>query len=132
MVKRFTSWICRNLHNSRGTGIIYQHGHIVLKLLKVRRVIILKGLIKNNVSASPSSFTLSSSTLSPSLTASRSSSTMVIRASSWRSNNLGLCQDQFSSTILLGGPGLQGTNEEVSPDTSRCWLVQTIKSGSYG
>jgi len=30
------------------------------------------------------------------------------------------CQDRFSSTILLGGPGLQGTNEEVSPDTSRC------------
>jgi len=30
------------------------------------------------------------------------------------------CQDQFSSTILLEGPGLQGTNEEVSPDTSRC------------
>jgi len=27
---------------------------------------------------------------------------------------------------------MQGTNEEVSPDTSRCWLVQTIKSGSYG
>jgi len=23
------------------------------------------------------------------------------------------CQDQFSSTISLGGPGLQGTNEEV-------------------
>jgi len=32
----------------------------------------------------------------------------------------GGCQDRFSSTILLGGPGLQGTNEEVSPDTSRC------------
>ena len=32
----------------------------------------------------------------------------------------GNCQDRFSSTILLGGPGLQGTNEEVSPDTSRC------------
>jgi len=32
----------------------------------------------------------------------------------------GDCQDQFSSTILLGGPGVQGTNEEVSPDTSRC------------
>jgi len=30
------------------------------------------------------------------------------------------CQDRFSSTILLGGPGMQGTNEEVSPDTSRC------------
>ena len=30
------------------------------------------------------------------------------------------CQDQFSSTILLGGPGMQGTNEEVSPDTSWC------------
>jgi len=30
------------------------------------------------------------------------------------------CHDRFSSTILLGGPGLQGTNEEVSPDTSRC------------
>jgi len=30
------------------------------------------------------------------------------------------CQDWFSSMILLGGPGLQGTNEEVSPDTSRC------------
>jgi len=43
-----------------------------------------------------------------------------------------LCQDRFSSTILLGGPGMQGTNEEVSPDTSRCWLVRTIKSGSYG
>jgi len=42
------------------------------------------------------------------------------------------CQDRFSSTILLGGPGMQGTNEEVSPDTSRCWLVRTIKSGSYG
>jgi len=27
---------------------------------------------------------------------------------------------------------MQGTNEEVSPDTSRCWLVRTIKSGSYG
>ena len=45
---------------------------------------------------------------------------------------LGECQDRFSSTILLGGPGMQGTNEEVSPDTSRCWLVRTIKSGSYG
>jgi len=42
------------------------------------------------------------------------------------------CQDRFSSTILLGGPGMQGTNEEVSPDTSRCWLVRTIKSRSYG
>ena len=42
------------------------------------------------------------------------------------------CQDRFSSTILLGGPGMQGTNEEVSPDTSRCWLVWTIKSRSYG
>jgi len=42
------------------------------------------------------------------------------------------CQDRFSSTILLGGPGMQGTNEEVSPDTSRCWLVRTIKFGSYG
>jgi len=31
-----------------------------------------------------------------------------------------ICQDQFSLTILLGGPGVQGTNEEVSPDTSRC------------
>jgi len=31
-----------------------------------------------------------------------------------------VCQDRFSSTILLGGPGMQGTNEEVSPDTSRC------------
>jgi len=30
------------------------------------------------------------------------------------------CQDWFFSTILLGGPGVQGTNEEVSPDTSRC------------
>jgi len=30
------------------------------------------------------------------------------------------CQDRFSSTILLGSPGMQGTNEEVSPDTSRC------------
>jgi len=30
------------------------------------------------------------------------------------------CQDRFSLTILLGGPGMQGTNEEVSPDTSRC------------
>jgi len=30
------------------------------------------------------------------------------------------CQDRFSSTILLEGPGMQGTNEEVSPDTSRC------------
>jgi len=30
------------------------------------------------------------------------------------------CQDRFSSTILLGGPGMQGTNEEVSPGTSRC------------
>jgi len=30
------------------------------------------------------------------------------------------CQDRFSSTILLEGPGVQGTNEEVSPDTSRC------------
>ena len=30
------------------------------------------------------------------------------------------CQDWNSSTILLGGPGVQGTNEEVSPDTSRC------------
>jgi len=28
-----------------------------------------------------------------------------------------VCQDRFSSTILLGGPGMQGTNEEVSPDT---------------
>jgi len=27
---------------------------------------------------------------------------------------------------------MQGTNEEVSPDTSRCWLVWTIKSRSYG
>jgi len=27
---------------------------------------------------------------------------------------------------------MQGTNEEVSPDTSRCWLVWTIKSGLYG
>jgi len=27
---------------------------------------------------------------------------------------------------------MQGTNEEVSPDTSRCWLVRTIKSRSYG
>jgi len=27
---------------------------------------------------------------------------------------------------------MQGTNEEVSPDTSMCWLVWTIKSGSYG
>jgi len=43
-----------------------------------------------------------------------------------------MCQDRFSSTILLGGPGMQETNEEVSPDTSRCWLVRTIKSGSYG
>ena len=34
--------------------------------------------------------------------------------------SLSLCQDQFSSTILLGGPWMQGTNEEVSPDTSRC------------
>ena len=33
---------------------------------------------------------------------------------------MGLCQGWFSSTILLGGPELQGTNEEVSPDTSRC------------
>jgi len=33
---------------------------------------------------------------------------------------LGSCQDRFSSTILLEGPGVQGTNEEVSPDTSRC------------
>jgi len=33
---------------------------------------------------------------------------------------LGVCEDQFSSTILLEGPGLQGTNEGVSPDTSRC------------
>jgi len=32
----------------------------------------------------------------------------------------GVCQDRFSSTILLEGPGMQGTNEEVSPDTSRC------------
>ena len=32
----------------------------------------------------------------------------------------GICQDRFSPTILLGGPGVQGTNEEVSPDTSRC------------
>ena len=32
----------------------------------------------------------------------------------------GNCQDWFSSTILLGGPGMQGTNEEVNPDTSRC------------
>jgi len=32
----------------------------------------------------------------------------------------GECQDQFSLTILLGGPEVQGTNEEVSPDTSRC------------
>ena len=32
----------------------------------------------------------------------------------------GLCQDRFSSMILLGGPGVQRTNEEVSPDTSRC------------
>jgi len=31
----------------------------------------------------------------------------------------GQCHDRFSLTILLGGPGLQGTNE-VSPDTSRC------------
>jgi len=30
------------------------------------------------------------------------------------------CQDRFSSMILLEGPGMQGTNEEVSPDTSRC------------
>jgi len=30
------------------------------------------------------------------------------------------CQDWFSLMILLGGPGVQGTNEEVSPDTSRC------------
>jgi len=29
-------------------------------------------------------------------------------------------QDQVSLMILLEGPGLQGTNEEVSPDTSRC------------
>ena len=43
-----------------------------------------------------------------------------------------LCQDRFSSTILLGGPGVHGTNEEVSPDTSMCYLVQTVKSGSYG
>jgi len=34
--------------------------------------------------------------------------------------DLHFCQDRFSSTILLGGPGMQGTNEEVSPDTSRC------------
>jgi len=31
-----------------------------------------------------------------------------------------VCHDQFSSTILLEGPGLQETNEEVSPDTSSC------------
>jgi len=41
------------------------------------------------------------------------------------------CQDWFSSMILLGGPGVQGTNEEVSPDTSRCSLVWTVKSRSY-
>jgi len=34
--------------------------------------------------------------------------------------DIGRCQDWFSSTILLGGPEVQGTNEEVSPDTSRC------------
>ena len=34
--------------------------------------------------------------------------------------------------ILLGGPGVQGTNEEVSPDTSMCYLVWRVKSGSYG
>ena len=33
---------------------------------------------------------------------------------------VGSCQDRFSSMILLEGPGMQGTNEEVSPDTSRC------------
>jgi len=27
---------------------------------------------------------------------------------------------------------MQGTNEEVSPDTSRCYLVRRVKSGSYG
>ena len=27
---------------------------------------------------------------------------------------------------------MQGTNEEVSPDTSMCYLVQRVKSGSYG
>ena len=43
-----------------------------------------------------------------------------------------VCQDRFSSMILLGGPGVQGTNEEVSPDTSMCYLVWRVKSGSYG
>jgi len=37
-----------------------------------------------------------------------------------RDREEGNCQDQFSSMILLEGPGMQGTNEEVSPDTSRC------------
>jgi len=27
---------------------------------------------------------------------------------------------------------VQGTNEEVSPDTSMCYLVQRVKSRSYG
>ena len=27
---------------------------------------------------------------------------------------------------------MQGTNEEVSPDTSMCYLVRRVKSGSYG
>jgi len=34
--------------------------------------------------------------------------------------SLSNCQDRFSLTVLLEGPGVQGTNEEVSPDTSRC------------
>jgi len=46
--------------------------------------------------------------------------------------NVKNCQNQFSLTILLGGPGVQGTNEEVSPDTSMCYLVQRVKSRSYG
>jgi len=37
-----------------------------------------------------------------------------------RVNMMGDCQDWFSLTILLEGSGVQGTNEEVSPDTSRC------------
>ena len=27
---------------------------------------------------------------------------------------------------------MQGTNEEVSPVTSMCYLVRRVKSGSYG
>ena len=30
------------------------------------------------------------------------------------------CQNRFSSTVLLEGPGGQETNEDISPDTSGC------------